>query len=442
MYAPYDRATLTRRARQNALPIEFLRAVYGAVKRRLDRASSGRIAAADLERDLRTDGTRIRVALSLLEETDLLRRGPDFPRSATVRLTISDAPPNAPELAAFCQAARMRPEQSLTLDLADVARQAELPLEDVERRMLEWADAGWLSYLPAGRDWLLELLPPPDDAAERVETLLERYETIQAQRVDEITAYARTTRCRHGHLNAYLGGRAIERCSACDNCVAIRPSSDAGLPDEREQLAIILRCAANAEWGWGRFTLARILRGDDGGRHGKYPLHQKARAQAEFGALAFRSQTAIERMVDRLEQDGFLKPRQFDRGVVLELTPAGEAALQEPAALDSLVAPLEKPPRRPSPEPARKDAAGLEVDDALFETLRAWRLEQAHAQETPPYVIFHDSCLRAIAAHQPVTLEDLSELKGVGPRKLEQYGTEVIELVSKYLEGEKNDSQT
>ena len=61
--------------------------------------------------------------------------------------------------------------------------------------------------------------PPPADAAERIGTLLERYETVQVQRVDEIAAYAQTHRCRHGHINAYLGGRAIERCTACDNCV-------------------------------------------------------------------------------------------------------------------------------------------------------------------------------------------------------------------------------
>jgi ATP-dependent DNA helicase RecQ len=75
----------------------------------------------------------------------------------------------------------------------------------------------------------------------------------------------------------------------------------------------------------------------------------------------------------------------------------------------------------------------LDVDEALFQKLRAWRLEQAREQEVPPFVVFHDSHLRAIAAHHPVTLEALSELKGIGPRKLEQYGAAVIELVRQHL---------
>jgi hypothetical protein len=113
--------------------------------------------------------------------------------------------------------ARLRPFQSLTLDLADVAQRAHLSLYSTERQVLEWADAGWLSYRCAGRDMLLEVPAPPTDAAERIAALLEQYEMIQIQRVDEIAAYARTSRCRHGHINSYLGGRTIERCDACDN---------------------------------------------------------------------------------------------------------------------------------------------------------------------------------------------------------------------------------
>ena len=339
MYAPSDRATLTRHARQDVLPVEFLRRVYGAVKRRLGGAPAGRVTMADLERDLRADGTRVRVGLSLLEEVGLLRRGPDLPRSAEV--CVADVGPlsgHPDGLAALCRAARLRPGQSLAVDLADVARRAGLPLDGAERRLLEWAEAGRLDYRPAGRDLLLEIPPPPDDAAERIAALLERYEAIQIQRGDEITAYARTGRCRHGHINAYLGGRAIERCEACDNCVEVPAPADPGLPSERDQLLTILRCAAGGPWSWGRRTLVRILRGDAGAGRSRGPLHAQARGQAAFGALAFRSGTAIGRMLDRLEEGGFLRSRRLDHGgEVLDLTPAGKAALKDPAALEGLV---------------------------------------------------------------------------------------------------------
>ena len=434
LYAPSDRATLTRHARQDAMPIEVLRAVYAAVKLRLGGASSGRVATADLERDLQVDETRVRVALSLLEEVELLRRGPDLPRVATVRLTIAQVPASAPDLTTFCRVARLRSGQSLIVDLAHVAQQAGLPLDAIEQRVLAWAEAGWLDYRPAARDVLLELLPPAEDAAERIATLLERYETIQLQRVDEIAAYANTRHCRHGHINAYLGGRALKGCRSCDNCVEVPPLPEPGLPDQRAQILTVLGCVANAPWDWGRRSLVRILRGDSGVHSRRYPLHRKARKQARFGALAFRSETAVARLVDHLIDGGYLKPRSLEHGGnVLQLTSAGRAAIDEPAALDAITGRAEEPP--PSREPRQaspEDEDSPAVDEDLFQALRNWRLQRARSDQVPAYVVFHDSHLRSIAAHRPVTLEALSRLKGIGPSKLEKYGAAVIDLVRQH----------
>jgi ATP-dependent DNA helicase RecQ len=252
--------------------------------------------------------------------------------------------------------------------------------------------------------------------------------------VDEIAAYVSTGRCRHGHINAYLGGRSIERCSACDNCVPVPPLPDPGLPDERTQLVTVLRCVANAPWSWGRQTLVRILRGDSQARHGRGSLHEKACAQAEFGALGFRSETAIRRMVERLEDAGFLAPRQLKHGgVVLDLMAKGSAALEDSCALEGLVESEEVQEGEPSPERARtENEEEPEVDEALFERLRAWRLKQAREEDMPTFVVFHDSHLQAIAARRPTTLDALSEVKGVGPRKLEKYGVAIIGLVREH----------
>ncbi|MBN1814040.1 MAG: RecQ family ATP-dependent DNA helicase [Anaerolineae bacterium] len=427
MYASSDRGTLTRRLNQDVLPVEFLRAVYAAVKRGLDGVPAGLIALGDLERDLQADGTRVRVALSLLERVGLLRRGPDLPRAAIVCLTaVGQDGILPPELTRFCRAARLRPGQPLTLNLVSAAQEAELPIDDIERLALAWADAGLLDYRPAGRDVVLELLPPPQDAAERIAAQLERYETVQAQRVDEIAAYVQTARCRHGHLNAYLGGRTIEHCTACDNCVEIAPPPDVGLPDEREQLQAILGCVSAAPWSWGRVSLMRILRGDE-------QAPAKARDHTGFGALAFRSETAVRRMLESLESGGFLRARRLKHGgEVLDLTQAGQTAVQNPAALDDLVSVAEEPP---SPRSPKEDEEYLEVDGALLQALRAWRLDQARVRDVPPYVVFHDSHLRAIAARRPITLEALAEVKGVGPKRLEQYGVALVELVRRHLAG-------
>jgi ATP-dependent DNA helicase RecQ len=324
------------------------------------------------------------------------------------------------------------------LDLAEVAPKAGFPLEEIEQKVLAWEDAGWLMYRRAGRDLLVELRSPPEDAADRVAGLLERYETVQLQRIDEIAAYAETEHCRHGHLNAYLGGRTIEQCDACDNCVTMPPLPDPGLPDERTQLLTILRCAANAPWSWGRQTMVRILRGDAKAHHSRPSLREEAAAQAEFGALGFRSGTAVRGLVECLERADFLAPRQLTHGgVVLDLTARGKAALQDPQVLDGLVERKQPRKRRgTSKRASTEEDEELDVDEALFTRLRTWRLEQAREEEVPAFVIFHNSHLRAIAACKPVTADGLLEVKGVGLRKLEKYGAAVIELVREHSENE------
>jgi len=436
MVSPHDKGLLTRRARRDVLPVSFLRSVYAAVKARLGGGQAGRIAMADLERDLRANDTRIRVALSLLEEVKLLRRGPDVPRAALVKLSAVCRDAALPDgLRRFRRAAHLRPQQWLTLDLAEVAPKAGIALAEIEQRVLAWEDAGWLVYRPAGRDLLVELLPAAENASEEVEALLERYQAVQMQRVDEVVAYAKTPRCRHGHLNAYLGGRTIKRCSACDNCMEVSPLPDPGLPELRVQLLTVLRCVANAPWSWGRQTLLRILRGEGESRYGKRPLRARAVAQEEFGALAFRSGTAVKNIIETLVYEGFLEPRQLEHGgVVLDLTARGKEALEDPSLLDTLVPSDGESPR--STHSATEVCDGSASDDELFDVLREWRMEQARRQKVSPFVVFHDSHLRAIAATRPTTLAALSDVKGVGPKRLERYGTDLLDLVRGHLESQ------
>jgi ATP-dependent DNA helicase RecQ len=73
--------------------------------------------------------------------------------------------------------------------------------------------------------------------------------------------------------------------------------------------------------------------------------------------------------------------------------------------------------------------------NTLFEALRTWRMEIAKAQAVPPYVIFHDTVLRDIAAVRPANLAELAEIKGVGASKLDRYGVAVLALVQRHGDG-------
>jgi ATP-dependent DNA helicase RecQ len=122
---------------------------------------------------------------------------------------------------------------------------------------------------------------------------------------------------------------------------------------------------------------------------------------------------------------------------VLELTAEGHKALRDPTTLEDLIVTARsygagETTGSVSTEPEED----LDVDEVLFQTLRAWRLEKAREQELAPFIIFHDSHLRAIAARKPRTPEALLRVKGVGPKRLERYGSAVINLVREHLRKE------
>ncbi|MBN1315355.1 MAG: RecQ family ATP-dependent DNA helicase [Anaerolineales bacterium] len=345
-FSSSDKTVLTRRANEAVLSIEFLRCVYGAISKRAKRAAKTRnkrylqVAADDLRRDIKADETQIRVAISLLEAAGLLRRHFDAPRTAVVTLlrrhTRSQNEQNLKNekaFTAFCDAARLIPGQPLHVDLIGLAETIGVEPENIEMCALNWSKEHLIEYRPVGRDLLLECLPTPADSAERVKNILERYTTIQIQRVEEITAYARTRRCRHGHISVYLGGRSIKDCGACDNCLGLSVNL-ADLPEsmpEIEQFRTILNCVAGARWGIGPYSLSCCLRGDKRAPDWTRKLDQ-------FRALAFRSQAALDNLIARLIEAGMLQSRQLDHGgAALSLTERGQRARDDKEILGQLL---------------------------------------------------------------------------------------------------------
>jgi ATP-dependent DNA helicase RecQ len=78
----------------------------------------------------------------------------------------------------------------------------------------------------------------------------------------------------------------------------------------------------------------------------------------------------------------------------------------------------------------RDAAQDAEVDLELFEALRAWRGEIARARGVPAYVVFADATLAELALRRPVTRDELLDVKGIGPRKLEEYGEAIVKILS------------
>jgi ATP-dependent DNA helicase RecQ len=85
-----------------------------------------------------------------------------------------------------------------------------------------------------------------------------------------------------------------------------------------------------------------------------------------------------------------------------------------------------------SSRPGADRAPPLPLDDvglALFAELKAWRAEVAREHGLPAYVIFHDATLAEMARERPATLDDLAGISGVGAKKLQAYGQEILRVI-------------
>jgi ATP-dependent DNA helicase RecQ len=88
---------------------------------------------------------------------------------------------------------------------------------------------------------------------------------------------------------------------------------------------------------------------------------------------------------------------------------------------------IEAPSRRKS---RTYDELTSPAEQTLFQRLRALRMDLAKEQNVPPYVIFHDSTLIALANAKPVSLDDMARIPGIGTSKLERYGLAILDAIA------------
>jgi ATP-dependent DNA helicase RecQ len=150
-----------------------------------------------------------------------------------------------------------------------------------------------------------------------------------------------------------------------------------------------------------------------------------------FGLLRECTIDEVRGYIDQLVAHGFLEQAD-DVYPVLHLTSEGAELMRTGAAPRDFSMSRQRRPDKGRPAPrARIEVESWEgVDRALFERLRAMRLEIARSRGVPPYVIFHDSTLRELARVRPTSLDELASVYGMGARKIESFGEAVLHTVT------------
>ncbi|MGE0371110.1 MAG: DNA helicase RecQ [Gammaproteobacteria bacterium] len=245
----------------------------------------------------------------------------------------------------------------------------------------------------------------------------EEYKRVSAAKLEALLGLCETAGCRRVRLLTYFG-EASAPCGNCDTCLEAPQTWDA-----TEAVRKALSCIYRTGQRFGAVHLIDVLRGRTTERITQWG-HDRL---AVFGIGSELDENAWRGVFRQLVALGYARPDHEAYGA-LRLTEASRPVLKGEQRIDLRRAAPRKAGKAPRQGGASAGAVSA-ADAPLMERLKAWRAGQAREQAVPAYVIFHDSTLAALAATRPRDLDGLSVIDGIGARKLERYGPQLLELL-------------
>jgi ATP-dependent DNA helicase RecQ len=245
----------------------------------------------------------------------------------------------------------------------------------------------------------------------RVSEVEEARQAGERARISALGALVETGGCRRAVLLKHFGESPPQTCGNCDNCLSPPASIDA-TETARKFLSAVYRTGQS----YGIGHLEEVLTGK---------ASDKVRARGHdslsvFGIVSAEEAPLLKPVSRALLVHEAVTPTEHGG---LALGPGARAILRGEESVTLVL-----PPRRERGG-RRKQQSENPVGDPMFEALRACRRALAEEAGVPPYVIFHDSTLREMAAARPTSRAGLSEISGVGARKLDAYGERFIETI-------------
>jgi len=237
-------------------------------------------------------------------------------------------------------------------------------------------------------------------------------------KLDALVGLCEAASCRRVALLSYFG----ETSQACGNCdVCINPPT---LWDGTEAAQKLLSTVYRTGQRFGAGHVLDVLLGKKTEKVEKFGHADLS----VFGIGAVHTDKVWRAVLRQLVVRGLMEVDHTAYGA-LKLTAAARPVLKGEETV--MLRAIEVRTKQRKSRLASSSGQGYHDDeDPLFISLRAWRRETANEKGVPAYVILHDATLREIAARKPATLAELGEISGLGAKKLEAYGEDVLAVVA------------
>ena len=242
----------------------------------------------------------------------------------------------------------------------------------------------------------------------------EQHKRVEQIKLNAMLGFCELTTCRRHALLAYFDEAAAEHCGNCDTCLTPVETWD-GTEAAQKALSVIYR----TDQRFGVSHLVDVLLGKASDKISQFGHDQLSL----YGIGQEHSAQAWQSVFRQLVAAGHVvaDPERFGG---LALTEKCRPLLKGQDTIAFRLDPVQKTGKKLSKAPLPDD-----IDVGIWEALRAHRRELAEVQGVPPYVIFHDSTLQAMAEQMPSSLAEFGALPGVGERKLEKYGDGFLQVI-------------
>jgi ATP-dependent DNA helicase RecQ len=245
---------------------------------------------------------------------------------------------------------------------------------------------------------------------------------IGRQLLKETAAYAESSVCRRKLLMHYFGETYTEdNCGNCDNCLNPKKQVEA-----QELLCTVIEAILAVKENFKSEYVIDVLLGKETSE----VLAHKHEELEVFGSGMGEEDKVWNAVIRQALIAGYLSKDVENYGL-LKVTPEGHKFYKKPISFK--ITEDNEFDEEEEETPVR-GGASCAVDPALYSMLKDLRKKLSKKLEVPPYVIFQDPSLEAMATIYPVTLEELQNIPGVGAGKAKRYGTEFCELIKRHCE--------
>lgn len=246
---------------------------------------------------------------------------------------------------------------------------------------------------------------------------------IGRQLLEETASYAESSVCRRKVLLHYFGeDYTPDNCCNCDNCMHPQQQVEA-----REELLAVLDAVLTLKEKFKARHVIDVLRG-----HISSDIRSYKHDQLEiFGSCSDVEERRLSAVVRQAIIAGYLD-RDIENYGLLRLTDEGHRFITHPKSF-KIVEDIDYNGDEEESY-AVKGGAGCAADPELYSILKDLRKEIAAQLSLPPYVIFQDPSLEAMATTYPITINELANISGVGEGKAKRYGQQFVDIIRRHVE--------